>query len=505
MVEMSIARDMHNVGLFEKLSEEEKKLLGKLTADEQAMVRRYMLQNKLDDALEATRDYLAAKTRPEPVAVVQPRQEAVAEPVEEKAEDPQTAGQKASKPDWTSRAWSGVAQFTQQGPLGLPLWIFLIGAFLLVTFAGRVLTQGIGDGVDLPQATPETGFVFTTPDQEGLLTVGGVTLPVKVEAVPRLPFVGMPLGSIAIGVMVFILALPLVWLDNAQPRPNQAPARRANAGIVVFFLSVFLPGWWAFAGAVTGVLLARRPRSGAQMQTRPFLIGMALFLYLWFDIVAPLIPTFLAQLGVVAPWAVDLIRFIFSEDNLRPLAMVAFVIGFVSTMFRKDFDQTTQIWQGLAILAWWVGFGVFPYFEDLPVLYHSVAFWVMFALLAIGMMLEHWEAETTAVTGFVVALIAIVFLASAGVRSLVTTTPGGLIWYLTTPLVATFLLIILIAWAVGQSMQKKGGAGEFLARVLSMWGGQMVFVGPLAVPIDAVITVVMLFFGLIMLGVNVFI
>lgn len=400
--------------------------------------------------------------------------------------------QPAAQPNRLQHAATAVGRaLTGQGLFGMPVWTTLLLAALAVFGLQSFLS---GTTFQLP--TGLEAAIEATADTRGLWTIGGVTLPVKIVAVPKIPLTGASQRDI-VAVVLVVSFVAVMVLDNLTARPNQQPALRANVGFLAFWLGVFVPGWWAIVFALTGALLARRPRGGGQMRPWPIIIAMAFALYVWFDVVAPMIPQVLGLVGQYAPWIPPFVQFLFSADNGRFLGLVAYAAVLVESIRVKNVDETTIIVLGASVLAWRVAFGVFPYAENITSWLDPVLFWTIYGLITLGLLVEHAQAGSGQVAMFTVLLFGVGYLMSLGVRALIDTTGNDVARVATQPLAFGYLLLGLLALAIGSTIRRGGPTLQPFLQVATSWTGAFVYVGPFAIPVDAFITAGLIGFGLL--------
>lgn len=395
------------------------------------------------------------------------------------------AERKRVGPDFGTMFAGARSQLAQPtGVFGLPVWV------LIVAFIGIVLLvrsgsfgSGITAAVGQPQAPGMAAPIVIQPDTSGLLTVRGVTIPIKRVSVPGLPLQGAPIGS---WLIVAMAVMALVWgvLDNRQERPNQAVASRVNWGYALFVLGMFLPGWPSFVVGLTGIILSRRPRSGAIMKPWPILVAVAFALFIWFDVIAPNAAPILSWLAGVAPWLPGALAALLAADTLRPMVFVAFIVTFALTMLRKSEDQTSLIILGFSlILGWFTAFGVFPYAETWSGQYGQWLFWGLLVLLTIGLLAELAETGTFSAAVITVVVAGLVYMTSWAIDQLVPQASVGWLRYITGPFTLMMILVFWFSRFVFKALTSQDKRYQSLGQLAASWAGAVLFVNSVGIAI----------------------
>lgn len=375
---------------------------------------------------------------------------------------------------------SGKPVFGFSQKKGIPWWLIIVALIVAIWFAYSAgwldfaLPAGVKIKPDLSKYS-------------GLLTFNGQTWPIKVSHIPGVPLAGKGLREILV-VVFTLIALPIVWRDNTTARPNQKPASRANAGLILFVLATFVLGWVGTLMAITGLILMRRPRAGGQMMIWPVLVVVALGLYIWFDFFGILVvKQGIPWLDASIPYVSDFIRWMFNGDNIRPIGLIAYIVISVESMFKKDIDDTTLICAGIIILGWHAAWRVWLFAEQVDSAWISVAiFWLIAGVSLINALQEFNQGGAVGAPFLVMIVSVLGWLAMIGLRSLVAqhlpgipSGDGSLFEILTTPAASSLLIVFIIAWFLDVQVKRGSGFFKEMADLLGRWSGALVSLHPL--------------------------
>lgn len=381
---------------------------------------------------------------------------------------------------------------------GVPLWLFLVMAVLLISMPGKILNINTASVGALKAVT-------TTTDGEDLIRVGSVELPLKRSHVPvgRWPLQGSTTRQI-VAFAILVAFLPIVMLDNATKRPNQDPALRSNIGLLVFnFVGPWLLGWWAAFIAIAGLIMARRSRSGRQASIGQALLLVAFGLYVWFDWASPYIALWLTQAQPYAPWLKPFVEWLVSGDNSRPLAVIVMIGMLVVFAFRDYTDATSLIVTATSWIAWYLAMARFPYLEDWSANLMPVVLWTTMAAVALALIVENVRTGTVEIPFMLMILYGAAYSVSYTLRARLGIEANSWAWVLTTPLATALIFQVILARWLGGFIIRYGQdpkLGGFLG-MISRWTGQVLVYRGFAIMVDAMLWGG-LFWVAILLGTN---
>ncbi|MBI2430953.1 MAG: hypothetical protein HYV39_02985 [Candidatus Levybacteria bacterium] len=395
-------------------------------------------------------------------------------------------------------ALGGVKDFASR-PIfgGIPLWIVVVGALLL--FNSGIL-NGLGDL--LPKGSSGgTSTGLTGSPSVWIKTAAGVTVPINKMPFPKIPFADMEMRKLIAALLLLVNPI-LVAFDNAAARPNQEPNHKSNIGFVLYFVAAMLWGYWAVIIAGFSLFLTLRSREGNTSSIGNQFFLLILGLWIWFSKLAPIVNGYLDGLhNPMISWLPTLLRYLFNGENLRPLAAIALVGFLIYSVLSDMYDSSTLITLMGFQLAWFLGTGVFLFWEKMPMLYQMPFFYFQFALVVIAIFIEQKQVGLLNLPKGILILFGVMYFVSLGIRDYFDIDPNGTtVWrYMTQPVIFLYMIVLWLSYAFGKAVS--GGSKVFagLYQTLGSWFGQLVPIAGLQVPSDGLITL-----NLVLAGVLVF-